>query len=411
MNVEDASVPCVVVAAGGCWGNILSFLRSLGARGIPVHLVGVGCDLSVAKVSRYCAGFVRIPSGEGAEVARDLLAWRWRMGWVRHPVLFFVSERLGGMFCSQRFVLEEGFVLPLPDADVLDSLLRKDCALELARGAGLTVPESWTVLSSAGLEEACADAMLPAVIKPLGADTLGLVSYKASVVLERGELQRLAHVYWAGGSRFVIQQYIPGEDATLWAYLFYRCRRTGELHEWTGRKLRQSPPGAGIMALGVAQLAPHVAEAGRRFVEASGYWGMGGVEFKECEGALYFIEMNPRAEAIQSMAIADGVDLVALAYADAIGLALPAPATQESRSSSHYVDGEAYLGSMWNGKERIGQAKELFRHALQRNIVFPIWRIDDPCPFILSMWVLFLKGCRRVFSRRLIGMRGTQEIK
>ena len=396
--LKNVNTPCVVVASGGCWGGLLSFLRSLGSRGVPVYLIGVGCDLAVAQASRYCAGFVRLPLNEEEEVAGDLLAWRRNMGWSNNPVLFCLSERLGRMFCSQREVLEEGFVVSMPEAKVLAPLLRKDSGLAIAHSAGLKAPQSWTVMSVNDLATVVDTVELPAIIKPLGADTLGRVSYKADIVTVRGELESLGKMYLSGRSKFVVQQYIPGGDGNLWAYLFYKSRYTGALYHWTGRKLRQSPASAGIMALGESRYAPHVAKAGQRFVEAAGYWGLGGVEFKEYQNELYFIEMNPRAEAIQSMAIADGIDLPALAYAEATGQGMPQPKPQ--MSISRYVDGEACLGNLANSSERLGQGMEVLGQLFRKNVVCPVWSRDDPKPFLRSVILTVMQRFKRMISAK-----------
>jgi len=394
MKLEHAETPCVIVATGGCWGNLLAFVRSLGSRGVDVYLVGVGCDLAVAGSSRYCAGIVRLIGGSDIEVANQLLHWRWEKGWSNNPVLFFVSERLGRMFCYQRKELETGFVVPMPDAEVLGRLLRKDAGLEIARQAGLSVPKSWPVTTEQEMKQACESAILPVVLKPLGADTLGIANFKASVVESRDALYRLASTYWSSGAHFLIQQYIPGEDATLWAYQFYRSRNTGKVYEWTGRKLLQSPPGAGIMASGIACSAPHVADAARKYVIASGYWGIGGVEFKEYKGELYFIEMNPRAEAIQPMAISDGMDFPVMAYAEASGQNIPD--LNVVSLVSDYVDGEAYLGILIR-KKRFYYLTDLIKKVSRCKTVFPVWRIDDPRPFVFSTWMILKRLMKRAF--------------
>ena len=394
MKLEHVETPCVIVATGGCWGNLLAFVRSLGARGVGVYLVGVDCDLAVAGASRYCAGIVRLIGGSDIEISSQLLQWRLEKGWSRNPVLFFVSERLGRMFCDLRSELEKGFVVPMPDAVVLERLLRKDAGLEIARQIGLSVPESWPITTEQEMQRACESALLPVILKPLGADTLGLANFKASVVENRDELYRLASTYWSNGAHFLIQQYIPGEDATLWAYQFYRSRQTGEVYEWTGRKLMQSPPGAGIMASGIACSAPHVADAARKYVIASGYWGIGGVEFKEYEGELYFIEMNPRAEAIQPMAISDGMDFPAMAYAEASGQNIPELGV--SSLVSDYVDGEAYIGVLRH-ESGFFYVIDLIRKVLRGKTVFPVWRVDDPLPFVIATWMILKKLIKRRF--------------
>ena len=88
-----------------------------------------------------------------------------------------------------------------------------------------------------------------------------------------------------------------------------------------GRKLRQTPPGAGTCRVGESVWVDEVVEHGLRYLHGLGYYGLAQVEFKRDprDGEYKLMEINPRLWQWHGLAAACGVDLVDLAYRELLG--------------------------------------------------------------------------------------------
>ncbi|HET7555844.1 MAG TPA: hypothetical protein VFJ75_09355, partial [Gaiellaceae bacterium] len=99
-------------------------------------------------------------------------------------------------------------------------------------------------------------------------------------------------------------------------------RADGEpLGLFSGRKLRQTPPGVGTCRVGEAVWVDEVVESGLELLRALGFHGLSQVELKRDlrDGAYKLMEVNPRLFQWHGLAAACGVDLPLIAYRDLTG--------------------------------------------------------------------------------------------
>jgi predicted ATP-grasp superfamily ATP-dependent carboligase len=127
----------------------------------------------------------------------------------------------------------------------------------------------------------------------------------------------------------MVQELIPGGDDTLYTVGSYLSRAGLPLGIFSGRKLRQTPPGVGTCRVGEAVWMQEAVDAALRLLEAFGYYGLSQVEFKRDprDGGFKLMEINPRLWQWHGLATACGVDLPRIAYDDLVGESSPPPAT------------------------------------------------------------------------------------
>ena len=113
---------------------------------------------------------------------------------------------------------------------------------------------------------------------------------------------------------------VDAPDQAVELALVWRSRDGATTAVCTGRKRRQASPDGGVMVWGEAAELPDVRDAALRFLDVSGFRGVGGIELIRAGGRLWFIEFNPRLEAIHFLAARAGVDLVALDYREQLPL-------------------------------------------------------------------------------------------
>src|SRR5205807_434959 len=78
----------------------------------------------------------------------------------------------------------------------------------------------------------------------------------------------------------VVQELIPGDDADVWMYNGYFDRSSRCLASFTGRKIRQVPPGLGLCTAGVCVDNPELSAAAEAFLGAVGYRGVVDIDFR-----------------------------------------------------------------------------------------------------------------------------------
>jgi LmbE family N-acetylglucosaminyl deacetylase/predicted ATP-grasp superfamily ATP-dependent carboligase len=199
----------------------------------------------------------------------------------------------------------------------LAELLDKRTQLEAAARAGVAAP--WTRWGpAAALEAAAAECPYPAILKPafshLGVKALGA---KALRCADAGELR--AALARTGDIELLLQEYVPGGDDQLYTAGLFVC--AGGHVAFTGRKLKQHPPGLGIARLAETVDEPGLVPDGVALLAELGYEGISQVEYKRDarDGSFRLMEANFRPWTWMGLATACGTNLPLAAHRWALG--------------------------------------------------------------------------------------------
>lgn len=389
--------PLCVLLAGGALGSVLGVLRSLGPRGVPLYVAAPKQFLPCYASSRYCRDVLAVDPNADADVLLDRL-YRWPAARPRgvRPLLLPMNDRMAGRVNERRAAWECGFQVALPRAELVDALMDKTRADRMAAEAGLDTPASAFVTCPEELRRALQTLSYPVVIKPTSWRDLGRASFKADVCDGADALRERAGRYLALGSSMTVQEYIAGGDEAVEVYMFYRTLDGHTLYSCTGRKMRQNPPGAGIMASGRAEPLDHVVALAARFLEAVDYRGLGGIEFKRCHSRSYFIEINVRIEACHPLAIAAGLDMPWLAYADHVMGPDAGPTRPPPQRAAYWLDERAYLELLANSRLRWPLVREAARLLVSGRTRCAVCSFSDPGPMIAHAAASLLKRLRRL---------------
>ncbi|MGQ0543764.1 MAG: carboxylate--amine ligase [Betaproteobacteria bacterium] len=295
-----------VVCAGDAGINALATVRSLGRRGVPVQVFALKASPQIASRSRYCRGATLVDGPD--DLCTALLDFGRRRQ--RKPVLYVDNDPMLKLLAPHAGVLAARFELVDPVGDAV-RLTDKQFQVSLARRCGIAVPRTWFPTNWAGLAAIRSARRL--IAKPTAR-----AGFKTLMAGSPGELAAELRARGAAPSEVLVQEYIEGDDAQIYAGLAYRARSIDRCFVMSGRKLRQSEPGAGVMAVGQAVDAPQVREMTRRLARAAGMHGVLCSEFKldPADGRYYFIEWNPRPAYFQSLGWKAGFDLAWLAWCD-----------------------------------------------------------------------------------------------
>jgi D-aspartate ligase len=325
--VEGRRPAALVIDVG--WVNGLAAIRALGRAGVPVlaldHRAG-----ALGFRSRYALP-VRTPDpAEDEEAFVGLLR---RIGTALEqpaPVFATHDEPLNAVGRA-RESLGGRFLHPFPPWDRLARIQTKRGQLEAAQAAGVEVPRTRHPSSAAEARSAAEELGYPVLVKPSSTEGFKRRFGRQAFRCENGEEVERAY---ADAEPFdpMVQELVPGGDDTLYTVGSY-LREDGEpLGVFSGRKLRQTPPGIGTCRVGEAVWVEEPVEAALRLLRGLQFNGISQVEFKRDarDGSFKLMEVNPRLWQWHELASASGVDIPRIAYEDLLGEPLP-PASQNGR--------------------------------------------------------------------------------
>ena len=388
--------PAVILCSEG--PNGLALLRDLGRHGVRCHLV-LPDRPSYIHLSRYCRGVSVITHdapnlGERlGKIARSLHA---------PPVLYSTSDIWVERVAAFADEIQEEFrvVNPLVQSA---SFCSKRVQIEHANSRGVPVPETIFFNNWGELKEQLYDVTYPAICKPVDVKTRGAFSRKCvRLDTPRDAKLELKPVLDEGPAELMMQTYIPGADGDV-LFCLAACGHQGDpVAMVTGRKIRQCPPGAGVMASGETNPCSHLEDLTISFLRGAGLYGLVGLEFKmdAITGEAVMIESNTRSENIIGIASRAGVNLSYIAFCLAVGLDVESLASVRTAKWINFVaDLRSALVSI---RERRLTWADYFR-SLRGRVVWSVWTADDPMPAAGSLWSLAARAWSKVLGRKREG--------
>jgi predicted ATP-grasp superfamily ATP-dependent carboligase len=315
LSRKNAPLAEAVVCVGDAGINGLATVRSLGRRGVPVHVVALRSSRQIASLSRYCRKRTLIPEiGALYDVLRE-----WNPDPARRPLLFVDNDRMMKALAPHAAELQRRFSVVEPLAEAAQ-FMDKAFQIRAAAEVGIAVPRtwfpnSWDDIAAIGDETSQKLLAKPSPVRfPIGATP----PFKAIVAASCGELAARLRPLVASPADVLVQEYIEGGDSCHYGTLGYRARSRNACFVLSVRKVRQTTLEAGILAVGEVVDAPEVREMTRRLMERLDYRGVIHVEFKRSpsDGKYYFIEWNARPPYFQSLGWKAGFDGPYLAYCD-----------------------------------------------------------------------------------------------
>jgi len=305
-------------------------------------------------------------------------------------VLFPCTDMSVLTISRHRQRLSAWYHVVLPEPEVVEMLMDKVSFYTYAQEKGLPIPKTFLLKNRNDAEIAANELAFPCIMKPPMKTPTWEKHTRAKVykVTSREEFLTLYDQCSSWADLLMIQEWIEGDDATLYSCNCYFNACSEPMVTFIARKLRQWPPQTGTSCLGEECRNDFVLEESIRLFRSVNYQGLGYVEMKRDErtGKHYIIEPNiGRPTGRSAIAEAGGVELLYTKYCDVLNLPLPANREQKYKgvkwiylqhdipSAFHYWKrGELTLREWW---QSVRGAK--------RDAVFS-W--TDPAPFWHSLW-------------------------
>lgn len=315
-----------VLVLDGRQRSALAAVRSLGRRGLRI-CVADSVPNTLAGASRHASEELVCPDGASAPEAF--------VDWVAdaaarlqvHAILPLTD--LSVMLLSPARERFSGAALLCAPTVPYEAVSDKAALIDLAREVGLSTPATSIVVDRADLVDKLGSSSYPLVLKPARSKVLlggAVISTAVHVARNQADaMHYLDSAPWVGNLPCLIQEFIPGRGAGVFA--FYS--RGTPLAWFAHRRMREKPPQGGVSVLSEsAELDEALRAASERLLSRVGWEGPAMVEYRVTpDGRPYLMEVNGRLWGSVQLAIDCGIDFPWLMYQSAMGNQIEAVAS------------------------------------------------------------------------------------
>jgi len=313
----------VVVVSHGSGINALAIVRSLGRRAIQVHLVAPIGTQNLAAASRFCVGVHWIREETPECLLRTLIALA--ATFHKRPVIMCDSDEALHLVSSAADAVNDAFI-PTCQYKRFHELQDKQYQSAMAVKAGILTPRSWYPQSWSDVAAITATPGRRLIVKPNPSVFTTSAPFKIFEAPDAEAIEQTLRRYVSVPTGMIVQEFVEGDDAQMWAALGYRSARTGLSEILTVSKVRQSGEGAGGVGIVCrTQQVPTLHRATQRFLEAIDYHGPFAIEYKYStqDREFVFIEANYRTARINVIGRRAGGDVPLMMYASVTGQDIP----------------------------------------------------------------------------------------
>lgn len=371
-----SSAPTAALVLGGDHTG-LSVIRALARKRIPQFAAGAG-DTYVSR-SRWHR---RLPIGAGADPGPASLAEFLRRQPIDRMVLIPCSDAWAAAVAALDPTITHRFPASLPPSESVGICLDKARFAEALKGLGLPHPRTVRIDDPDRVSELW-DSLRQPFLKPRNSQAFrARFGTKGLRVATREEAVRRARETRDAGLDLLLQEYIPG-PARSHHFVDGFVDRAGTVRaRFARRRVRSHVEPFGdsscmvSIPLEVARAAVGTLD---RLLPALRYRGIFNAQFKhdERDGQFKLLDLNPRPWGGVSLAVSCGVDVVEMAYRDALGL--PVETVVKYPIGRHWVHHTRDAAVCW----RLLREGNLHPAAWLRTwvgAVHPVFRWSDPAP-------------------------------
>lgn len=325
MTSPDVSTPVVVFRAESYCA--LGIIRSLGRLGVSVYGID-DSSWAYGLRSRYCAGrFLWDFSRTSPEELADFLCQTARRVGGK-PILVPTFDSRNVFLEEHGPALAECFTFPRQPPGLVTRLYNKRSMYHLCKELDIPTAETLFPTNVEEVVEFLEGVRFPVVLKAIDGDRLERRAGLSIVIAkDRDELlDAFRRLDEPGHPNLMLQEYIPGEDDTIWMFNGYFDRESECRFGITGRKLRQNPVHTGMTSLGICLPNETVDLNTRRIAKAVGYRGIIdiGYRYDDRDGRYKVLDINPRVGATFRLFVdRNGMDVVRALYLDLTGQKVP----------------------------------------------------------------------------------------
>jgi len=301
-------------------------------------------------------------------------------------VLYPCEDKNVMVVSRNREKLSRLYHIVLPDKHIVEMLMDKVQFYKYAQQNGFPIPRTFFIENHRDAKMAAQELNFPCVMKPAHRTS----EWEQNTTLKAFKVENVES-FWEVYDRyhqwtkfFIAQEWIEGDDQTLYSCNCYFNKEGKPVATFIARKIRQWPPRTGQSSLGVECKSPEVLNECLRLFKKVNFKGLGYIEFKKDvrTGKYFIIEPNiGRPTGRSAIAEAGGVDLLYAMYCDVLNRELPKNLQQK------------YIGVKWIHLRRDFQSALYYWRNGELSIkdwirswkgpkAFAVFSTSDPLPFL-----------------------------
>jgi D-aspartate ligase len=328
------------------WAPTLVFARSLGQRGVPLHIYGDGA----ARWSRFRSRHLRCPPVEEADQFLPWLRQRVRCGDISRVapttdlIAYYVSK------LREEFPAEvQRAITPLAE---IETALIKPRFSAACTAVGQKVPPTHSPENLASAVEAAQHLGYPLILKPKSHLVVGTAE-RGHLIHNEGELREHFRPYCVAagqtrlGDRYpelrwpLLQKYVPSARQRVYSVSGFKDVDGGIITASLSYKREQWPLDVGTSIVQASYHNDDILQTGLRTVDQLLSCGIFELELLADGSSLTAIDLNPRAYGFIALDVARGHDYPWLwyqsSYAALAPVTPPPPSALEARHVALYL--------------------------------------------------------------------------
>lgn len=356
--------------------NPLGVVRSLGRSGI--RTVVMGTAPGHAWNSRYAKKKFICPDWHADE--REFVDFLVEWGSENHGYVLFPTEDTVSLVISKhRKKLEEYLIIPLPDYQLLDSVINKKKLYQKATKLGLDIPKTSFPHSIEEVVSITEDIGFPVIVKPFYSNLFQReLGQRFFVYTSMTELKKEIERFEPFVDQFLIQEVIPGRKLYVLYTFLDEKQRVLALCGWD--KVRQTFINWGTGTLCRSKFREKPISMGISILKKLGFYGFAAPEFKlDRDGKYKLIEINARVllQSIFSYSCGNSIELAAYKHASG----------KENFENLNFVEGVLWINEVSDLKSSFSllKSRELsffdWIKSYSGKRVYGYWSAEDPVPF------------------------------
>lgn len=382
--------PGAVIVSNSAYDvNALGAVRGLGIKGVRVTWMTP--NRSGWFYSKYCQPIICPDFKREENRFIEFLVELGKKRKLAGDVLIPTSDASLIIISKNRTLLEKYFRPMVCDWETTEKFIDKSKTYRIAESVGVPIPKTFYPQDENEARQIAYEMKYPCLVKPALSHIFApRFKRKLFRVNTPSELIKTYQSLASKGFNMMIQEDIPGEDKDLITLNTVFNEHSEPLIVFMHRRIRQNPPRYGVVSLGESVWEPRIIHPCMKLLKTIGFQGIAHVEFKRdpSTGDFKFFEVNGRSYLSISLPTACGVNLIHIAYRNAIGERI-APLTNYSctyECGVKWLDFPSYIESMVKLRRMKNVSLgEWIRPLLSKKITLSSFSRDDPAPFLMEL--------------------------
>lgn len=303
----------------------------------------------------------------------------------KRSLLFRTNDETSILLSEYADVLSEYYNFHHLPHHLARKLVNKKEMYFLAKEQGIPTAETKFPQSRKDVENYLTQATFPIMLKAIDGEISARRSGKKMFIAHsKEETLNLYDAYENQSTpNFMLQEYIPGGEDTVWMFNGYFNKNSDCLFAITGKKIRLAPVYTGYTSLGICLKNDTVEETTKRFMKEIGYKGILDIGYRyDCRDGKYkVLDINPRIGATFRLFVGEnGLDVARAQYLDLTGQDVPESKIVEGRK--WLVEDRDLVSSLRYYRDKKLTIREWIRSF--RGVQEVAWfAVDDLLPFFL----------------------------